>query len=408
MHPGRCSTAFVLAVSVIVSAGCQTMTPTATKQRAHDRWDRVRAEFKLQRGTQDYDARRFEDAERTAVEAISLDPTMVESYVLLARADLELNKPTSAARAIETARETGLDAPELTYMYGVVLEQRGQLQEAADAYRSAAEADRTKVDYVIAHAESLVALGRARDAQTLLEASVGRFDDDGSIVLLSAHVAALLGDEEGAIRRYRAALELLGNSPTAARELGLLLAHNGRYEEAITRLEPLVDAAVDQPADGAVRLALAEAYVEAGQPLQAKQLLQREIAGSSDSAAAYVIFTKAALATGDELEAKHASATGLRIAPQNDELYLLHAMALWRLGEYAPAEQHLRAYVKRRPEDPTGICLLGEVVRSQGRSDQAADLFRRALDIDPDNVWAKRGLKVIEQVSYAKPGGDLR
>jgi len=408
MHPGRVSIAVFLITLVLVSAGCQTMTPPETKQRAHDRWDRVRAEFKLQRAAQDYDAQRFEDAERAAVESIALDPTMVEGYVLLARVDLELNKPTSAARAIEAARETGLDTPELTYMYGVVLEQRGQLQEAADAYRRAAEADRTKVDYVVAYAESLVALGRTRDAQELLEASVGRFDDDGSIVLLSAHVAALLGDENGAIRRYRAALELLGECPTAARELGMLLVRNGGYEEAITRLEPLLDAATAQSADGTVRLALAEAYVEAGRPLQAKQLLQREIAGSSESAAVYVIFTKAALATGDELEAKHASAAGLQIAPQDDGLKLLHATALWRLGDYAPAERCLSEYVKRRPQDPTGFCLLAEVVRSQDRADQAIDLFHHALAIDPGNVWANRALDVIDKVSFANRPVELR
>jgi len=403
MKLARYLIAAATALFVVFSTGCRTVTPAETRQRAHDRWDRVRAEFKLQRAAQQYDARLFGEAERGATEAVALDPTLVGAYVLLARADLELNKPTSAAQVLETAREAGLDSPELTYMHGVVLEQRGQLQEASDAYKAAMESDPRDIDYVIALAESLVALDRAEEAATLLDESVGRFDDDGSILLLAGDVAVLLGDDEGAIRRYRAALEALGESPTATRELGLLLARTGRYEEAITRLTPLLDETGHEPIDPTVLIALANAYVETGQPLQARKLLRDELDGASEHIAAYAIFAKAALATGDEAEAKRITAAGLRLSPESDELTLLHATALWRLGENEPAEKCLSDYLERRPEDPTGLCLLAEVNRSMGHPDRAAELFRHALDIDPDNFWALRGLEVIEQVSFAEP-----
>jgi len=72
----------------------------------------------------------FMDAAETLAGAVALAPTQPEVYALLAKAHLEAGKTASAEQAIAAARNVGLTSAELTYLGGVILEQRGELEKA--------------------------------------------------------------------------------------------------------------------------------------------------------------------------------------------------------------------------------------------------------------------------------------
>ncbi len=386
-------------MGLVGAAGCRIMTPTETKTQAQDRWNHIRADFKMQLARQHYDAKLFHDAQVVATEALAFDPTLTPAYVLLAKTYLELGKPVSARRAIEAARQAQLDSPGLTYMQGVVTETRGHTDMAAAFYAHACEAAPDNVDYMIAYAESLVALGRPDTALQHLDASIGRYDDNGSALLLSAHIASLIGDVDGAIRRYRIALDALGESRIASRELGLLLVQSNRYEEAIESLTTVMSQSSGGVDMTIPRHALATAYLRTGRPMKAISWLTPESRGEAKTGRGYRILAEAALATNDIPTGVAAAETALRYAPDESGLILLYAAALWRHGDNLAAAQRLRRYLDRHHDDATAHCLLAEVLRSQGRTDDARDHFRRASELNDDSVWAAQGLEGLGRAS---------
>jgi len=393
----------LIAVACCLTTGCaewRTATPAATRKQAHERWDRVRAELKLQLARQHFEGRRFRDAERVATEALSFDPSLAAGYVLLAKAHLEQGEPMSAARAVEAARHGGLDSAELTYMEGVVLEQRGDLDGASAAFARSCALDATNVDYLLAHAESLVAVGRPEEAMTRLDAAEERYDDEASVMLLAAHVATLLGDTRGAIDRYRKALQADGDNRVAARELGLLLASTGRHESATVWLARALND--DEDPDRSLRLPLAESYLQSHRQFEAREVLRPLLRGGSLDPDILATCTKAALALHDFADALELTERGLALVPNDARLTLLRATALWRTAEPHAAERVLLDLRSREPDHVTAICLLAEVMRSTGRRDRAGALFRRALELEPDNLWAKRGLNALKALTRAR------
>ncbi len=399
--------ALCLAIAALTgTSGCKSMTPKENKSRAEGRWNRIRADFKVQLARQHYEAKLFGESERAASEALAFDPSLTAAYVLLAKSHLELGKPTSAQRAIETARRAGLDTPDLTYMQGVVNETQGDLPVAAAYYADACETSPDNVDYVIAYAESVVAMDRPDLAMQRLDSLIGSYDDNGSVLLLSAHIASLMGETDGAIRRYRLALDALGESRMASRELGLLLVTAGRYEEAIETLTTVMDEAPDGSDDEVARHALATANLRAGRPMRAMSWLMPESLNESKTAYGYIILAEAALSTNDIAVAVAATTTAVRMSPNDPGLALLHATALWRHRDYNAAKRCLKLHIERYRDDATAHCLLAEVLRSQGATDEARDHFRIASELSDDSAWAARGLEALEGVSSSNPSVD--
>jgi len=140
-------------------SGCQTLHHDKDKQEAQQHWQEVRGRFKYQLARQQYEGGLFSDAVITATEAISLDPKEANAYAVLARANLELGQPAAATAALDAAEQSGLTTSALTYMRGVIFEQRGDLTAALDRYRQARSHDPFEVDYFLAEIE--VQIGRA-------------------------------------------------------------------------------------------------------------------------------------------------------------------------------------------------------------------------------------------------------
>lgn len=396
----------VVLVLTMFLAGCRTLSHAKSKQEAAQRWNQVRGGITYQLARQHHDAGRFQDAVLAAIQALSLDPRQPDAYVVLAEANLELGKPVSALGAIEKAQMLGIESAELTYLQGVVMEQRGEVEAALEYYRSARRLDARNVDYLVAETECLVLLGQPDEALKLLDEHMYQFDQGGTIAALSGHVAAMRGDETDAAGRYRQALLSVSASRILARELGLLLTRSQRYEEARELLESVVgdvrdysntfsfrsDPAWNSEPDAAVRRALATCYLALNAPGAAKELLMECVASNPEDALAQVLLAKAAFATNDPLTAARAANQAFQLMPVEAEVQLVRAAAQWRYGNLRAAALTLRELLGRRPDDLEALCLLGEVHRAAGRTEAARRVFQEALNVDTTSAWAQQGI----------------
>ena len=387
--PGSCIP--LLGIAVLV-AGCQTPHHQQKKEEAYRRWSEVRGRFKHQLALQQYNGGLFDEAVMTSTEAISLDPNDQDAYVVLARANLELDKTATAQAALDAAADMGFESAALAYTGAVIREQQGDLPAALEGYRNARMRDDTKVQYLLAEAECLVALDRLEESLALLDEHGGVYDDQASVATLSAHIARRLGDQIGAIERYRRAYTSNQESRTVARELGLLLARQQRCDEAITKLTPLLDAPDTSNDESLVRRTLASCYLQLGAPEAAQEVISAYATRNQGDPHAQLLLAKSALAMDDIWTALPAVERAERLQPNHPEVWLVRATLDWRRGDLTAAANVLYDYLVNRPQDADAMCLLAEVLQGLQKLEGAQGYFERALAVNPQSVWAKAGL----------------
>jgi len=383
---------------LLPTTACNTMRHADAKAQAHQRWSQVRGQVKLQLAGQQYDAGLFDDAAETLREAIALDPTQAEAHALLIKAYLELGKTASATQVLDAAGRKSLASAELVYLEGVILEQRGALEEALAKFASARERDPANADYLVAHVECLVSLDRADAAMRTLTESADRIDDDGTVSAMAAHLAALLDEPGLARRRYGEALASHGENRLLAEELGRLLIRAQRYEEALAILGPILDARDGAgPTTGTTRRAVATCHLALRNPDKAKQILDPYTRSHPEDSVAQLMMAKAALASDDILTALRSVDLAAQHEPNQPELWLVRAAVNWKRGKLIKAASDLYDVLQNDPNDVDAHCLLAEVMRARDQTDAARTHFKKALELDPHCSWASAGLRTLNR-----------
>ncbi len=401
--------ALILATALSFLQGCQTSpTHAEAKVQAEQRWTKVRGQVKFQLARQQFDRGLFDDAIKTLQESNALDPTNADAFALLAKANLELGKPTTAEQAIQAAAKSGLNNAELEYLKGLIHEQRNELPPALSQYEKACALDSTRVDYLLARIETLVALDRFSEALALADANAGQFDDDVSVALLAARIAVLMGDSKGALERFQNPAIQNAGSTTAIEDFGSLLASQGHCHEAIRVLQPLCDASESAseagPLSAGAYRSLADCYMKGNEPKRAMEVLGKHLARNPNDAASQLLLARAALAAGEYMTALQAIEAARRGHSDDSDFNLLLATTHWKRGDMQGALRVLDGILSSNPTDVDAWCLKGEALLGQHRADEARDAFERALDLDPDCRWASDQLGDSEgRLNHLKP-----
>lgn len=378
-----------LALLTLALPACQQSGLKTGPLRDRGDWNVVRSKVKLQVAEKQMTGGAYVDATRTLNEAITLDPTSTSAYASLAEAHLELGNLASAQEVLDAARRQSLTSAALTYMQGVVDEQKENGKSAHENYAAARKLDSKNVDYVVAEAEALVEQDRAREALELLRSVRGKIDNESTIELLAARISALVGEEEQAVRHYRAAIAGRSGNSAIREELALLLVRMKRCQEAL----PLLNEAVERNPDsfGAVFRALSKCLMDSGDPEGAIAALTPYVKDNPTDGAAQLLLAQAALAADDLPTAGTALDAAARYAGRKSDVELLRAVLDMKRGDFDRAESRLAAIGD--DADPEVLCLFGEMRLSQDRPIEARTYFERALVVDPENDWAKRRMR---------------
>lgn len=386
-------------------AGCNASRHMEPSIEAQQRWNAIRAGVKAQLASRSFEHGYFEESIEAANASINLDPKSPAAYELMTKAYLELDRPVSAQQVLDGAEIAQVISPLLSYLQGVILEQRDALEDALSNYQHARQQDDSVVDFVVAEAECLVALGRLSEAGELLDQFATRFDQSATVHMLGAYVATLVGDAGDALDRYAKAYARLGDSPMIARAYGLSLAKAGRKVEALSILEPLAAGDATGETYGKVRCAIARCYLADGKYTRAKNILYRYALVHADDLEAQILLAKAALATGDVRSSLRAAKAASQIDAGSLEVLLLRGLAAWKSGRVQEGVELLQQVLERNGADLDARCALASIFRRQERWSEVQIQIEEILTIDADHAWAKSALAELtdldEQLSVA-------
>lgn len=218
---------------------------------------------------------------------------------------------------------------------------------------------------------------------------------------------------------------------SAAFQRGLLLAQQGRNEQAVEELQNHIGM---EPNDAFAHALIAmclsdlEKFGDAAQHIAEAIQLQPDLS-FAHYASAYVLFARnrfdEALGPVEEairldpyhapshgllarihlVEKRHAKAlaaaeSGLEADPENVMCQNLRAMALKNLGRYNDAQDALESALARDPENSWTHANKGWALLEKNDHEAALKHFQEALRLEPDNDWAREGIVTALKSRY--------
>ena len=241
------------------------------------------------------------------------------------------------------------------------------------------------------------ALDLAREALTLDPA-----EPDAVDAVVRASLAS--GRAEEGAAAFRAALAADGAAESVLTvALARLLLRAGQPEDAAVVLEGGPAALAE---DREALLLAAEVQVERGDRDSAEALVLAVLGADPRDAEAAAWLAELSARRGRAEEAAERAAAILAERPGTDRALLVRAVALAELGRTAAAREAFGALVRESPGPAFHWANFAAFEAAAGRAPEAVRLYREAVDRDPRNLTAYRGL--LEAATRAGDAEQVR
>lgn len=293
-------------------------------------------------------------------------PDMAEAWLVLASLQLQDQKPALAAASLrkfmdvaQAAGDSEISQRIMTQAYVLaaqIAEKQGDLK-AAQGWLDRIESPNDSFSVQRQRASILAKQGRMPEARALLRELPGNNADEQRMKLLAE--VQLLKDNNQNEEAYQLQAKALPQSPEdndLAYDQAMLAEKTGRLDVMEKLLRQVIARQPDyHHAYNALGYSLADRGVRLS---EAKQLIQK----------------------------------ALDLAPGDPFITDSLAWAEFRLGNKARAQQLLQSAFAKKP-DPEIAAHLGEVLWSQGNTEEAKAIWKEGLRLNPDNQTLKDTLK---------------
>lgn len=288
--------------------------------------------------------------------AAQLLPRPGEAYYKLATAERNLHQTEAAQRDMKVFETLSKDPKPGPYPFQHLFESVGQRAE-------------------------LPLQARAQFDIEELQSEAQRHPDRPSNFYLLAEAYLKLGRAEEALQSVAQLDKVSGGDSRTSVGVGVLLARYGRYAEAIQHFQMALAA---DPASDDAKFDLATAYFKSRAYSQALQVLQQMGTEAQKDDAYFSLLADVFQHLGRTGEAAQLYKEALERNPDNDGYTLSYALAELQSGAMAQAEQALRGGLARTPDSGRLSWGFGVLSVAQGKNDDAAKYFNRAIDLLPE------------------------
>ncbi|HEX2971480.1 MAG TPA: tetratricopeptide repeat protein [Tepidisphaeraceae bacterium] len=377
----------VLAMALLTGCASQGGLQGASKDEAHKQWNTARSSVLYGLAKQQYDNGSFGEARKSLDQALTLNSENPQLHILMARLMIEQGQLEPADKELQTAKALDPKNAEVDYLCGVVYQRWQKLEAALDCYQKAFEKQPTELAYLLAQAETLVALDRVTDALDLLQGKLAYFENSPIIRDAVGQLLVQQGRYADGAAALRQASILGPDEPTIREHLALALFYAREYREAEVQLDRLLkDEKYSSRSD--LVMALGECQFQAGRMLDARSTFETASQLDPSSAAVWLNLTKVALRLNDTRRADLAVRKALALEAQNSEAYLLLGYLRMNQDRLPEALTAFRKASSLDPQDPTSLSMAGLTLEKQGQHAQAIACYGQALKLKPGDELA--------------------
>lgn len=210
-----------VAVAVLGLWGCggPSKVGMENREKAYSRMDAVNAKLVHEQAKSAFETGQLEQARLLLAEAIGRYPDEASWYALMGRILLEQHKLDGAKSMFEKAIELDETGSASHYYLGVLHERWSDDEAAVGHFASACEVEPNRPQYVLAHAEALIATGKLEAAEELVESHMNRFEHHAGLRHLLAQISMLQGEHAEAASHCEAARLLAPEDEGMAHDL---------------------------------------------------------------------------------------------------------------------------------------------------------------------------------------------
>lgn len=375
-----------LLLACCLTAGCANKKPSQ-KEEARARWNGARALVLLNLAKQQYEAGAHEQCRKSLTQALSLDPKNPRIWIQAAKLDIEESKLELAMKDLEMAEAAKPDEAEIHYLKGIVNQRWQKFDAALESYTKASEKKSDEQAYVLARAETLVALERVPDAIALLREKLPQFDSSATLRDALGQLLVEQGEYAEAVPMLRQASLLAADDHTIREHLALAQFYEKDFVGAGQNLERLVkEEAYKSRVD--LITAYGECLLQNGRPREARDQFDRAAEIQPDSVTIALNVAKVSLQLNDPKRADLAIRKAIALDPKNAEVHLLLGYLRLRQEKLDDALAAFRKASILDPSEVVSLCMAGFVLEKQGRGAEAVSCYTRALKLKPNDELA--------------------
>ena len=277
--------------------------------------------------------------------AAAVQPRDVPARHDLAAAYIETGRLSEAQRLVAELQRQA-PSPGIVHLEALWLAASGQLQAAAEKFRSAAEADPSE-KHLFDLGNHLLNHNAAESAMKIFLFAIERFPQSARLHVAQGVAFYARGEFDQAVRSLSAGVDLNPRDLRPLVFLGLMI--NLTPESAGAVRQRLKGFANLYPANAQAQYLYGLSLTRAGDPA-AEAHLRRAAALSPRMAEPHLELGKLFAESNRPAEAIRALETALRLSPNLGAAHYRLAQLYHRAGQASLAKQHLEAFQKLRPE----------------------------------------------------------
>ena len=371
---------------------------------ADQRWNTVKSSIAIQMAEDQFNGGQLGLAQKTIEEAMVKDMENPELWLLGGRISLEKSELETAYQRLAKSIEYGEDKEDYSqkkkarpYYFQGIIDQRWQRFDSAKAkYGLAYERDPENVAYFLAKIEMYVHLDQLDQATSELESKTTYFDQNATVRALLGHVYRKKGNHDKAALWFKQASMLAPEDMKLKEEVARSQMQVGRYDEASRGFKELIQSEYGSKRTDLYRL-LAECYTKAGKLREAKQQYNDLTNLDRTSVHDWSKLGELSYRLGDEGTALQAANRLINLAPDDHRGYLLAGMVWNKRDRLDRALSMFDRAAELASNDTTPLILRGIALQKNGRPAAAADAYKQALSIDPENKRAQHLLTSVTE-----------
>ena len=385
---------FICATGIFIS-GCNSggLTPDQ-KAQANKQWNDARANVLAGLASDQYKDGSLDKCQTTLEQALRLEPENANLHLLAAKLAIEQSNLEAAQQHLSEVRTLDPKNAEADYLLGVVYQRREQLEHARAAYADAVAKNPTELSYLLANAETLVALGKPSEALKLLQSKALVFEHSGVIRDEIGQLLIQQNRYEEGIAELREASILSSDDATIREHLAFALFANKQFSESAECFERLMtEPGYEKRAD--VFAAMGECQSRDHQYSQARKNYELATQINPSCYGYWLGLAKTNAQEKDLAGAEIAVRRSLSLEPDSSEARCLLGFVKLKQNQLPESLAAFHEAAELNPQDSFCVCLEGYLCARMGRIADARSFYSSALRLDPHNEFASRLLSSI-------------
>jgi putative PEP-CTERM system TPR-repeat lipoprotein len=332
------------------------------------------------------------DEARAALEqALEIDPGDINAARNLAAFAAREENWEDARSTLEAALEENPGNADLLVRLAQMETSAGDPQAGLARLEEAAEHNPADPEVATYLARVYLMIGRPDAAFDTIETPLRRNPSNPAVLEVAARSQLDAGNLEQAIDLYRALLAVAPDSYSAHRYLSAAYEAVGDLDLALEHIEEAIER---NESDSTNKYSRVRILIAAGEGEEARRALDDLEAEFPEDPDIWRMRGNLATSEGKVEEAVEHYAQALDMRETNFDL--LHmASALEAVGRSEEAERLLLDWLDRYPDDALTLGSLGDFYLGRERFEEAVDAYRRAIELQPDDLGSHNNLAVV-------------